>query len=164
MSDAAASVAEMRWGVRCLCAASLAMGTALIGRHRRRLRQWAASSSTARRWSNGLVHVRPCRRRRLSGRVIPVGTLVPVGAGAVSLGLFAVLVGLLSVLLDVAPAEVGLLVMQPSCPVVCLGRPAACLGGLVLLLLYVSVGSLLELRRAAHVLGRITVHRVRAAA
>jgi len=28
MSDAAASVVEMRWGVRCLCAAWLAMGTA----------------------------------------------------------------------------------------------------------------------------------------
>lgn len=86
-----------------------------------------------------------------------VGTLVLVGARSVSLGLFAVLVGPLSVLLDVAPAEVGLLVMQPSRPVVRLGRFAACLGDLVPFLLYVSVGSLLEQRRAAHLLRRITM-------
>jgi hypothetical protein len=93
-----------------------------------------------------------------------VGSPLTVGAGTVSHGLFAVLVGLLPVLLDVAPAEVGLLVMQPSCPVVCLGCPVACLGGLLPFPLYVSVGSLLELRRAAHVLGRITVRRFRSAA
>jgi len=28
MSDVGASVAEMRWGVRCFCAASFAIGTA----------------------------------------------------------------------------------------------------------------------------------------
>lgn len=106
---------------------------------------------------SGLVHVRPWRRYWLSGPVIPVGTLVPAGAGAVRLGFFAVFVGLLPVLLDVAPTEICLLVMQPSCPVVCLGRPAACLGGLVPFLLYVSVGSLLEPRRAAHLVTRITL-------
>src|SRR4051794_20573086 len=53
--------------------------------------------------------------------------------------------------------------MQPSCPVVCLGRPVACLGVLLLFPLYVSVGSLLELRRAADVLGGISVRRIRAA-
>lgn len=117
-----------------------------------------------------LDHVRPCRRRSLSGNVIRVGPLVPVGADAVSLGLFAVLVGLLPVLVDVAPPEVGLLVVQPSCPVVCLGRPVTCLdrpvaylGGLLLFPLYVSVRPLLELRRAAHLLGT-TARRVRAAA
>src|SRR3954453_16406599 len=154
MSDVGASVAECAGAFAAFVLPRSRSERRLLGRHRRPLRRWAARS-TARRWSNGLFHVRPCGRARLSGNVIPVGTLVPVGAGAVSLGLFAVLVGLLPVLLDVAPAEVGLLVMQPSCPVVCLGRLATCLGGLVLLLLYVSVGSLLELRRAAHVLGRI---------
>lgn len=95
---------------------------------------------------------------------MPVGALVPVCAGAVSLGLSAVLVGLLPVLLDVAPAELRLLVMQPSRPVVCLGRHAARLGGLVPFPLYVSVGPLLELRRAAHRVGRITGRGLRAAA
>jgi hypothetical protein len=95
---------------------------------------------------------------------MPVGALVPVGAGAVSLGLSAVLVGLLPVLLDVAPAKLRLLVMQPSCPVVCLDRPAARLGGPVPFPLYVSVGSLLELRRATHLVGRTTGRGLRAAA
>src|SRR4051812_11240975 len=124
----------------------------------------AMGSSTARRWSSGSVHVRPGRRHRLPGPVIPVDTLVPPGTGAVSLGFLAMFVGLLPVLPDVAPAEVGLLVMQPSCPVMCLRRPAARLRGLALFLLYVSVGSLLKLPRAAHLVRRITLPGLPAAA
>jgi hypothetical protein len=154
MSDVAASVVEMPCGFRCLCAASLATGKALysnVSGHAAAVDSKQHSEKIIR----SLDHIRPSRRRRLSGPAFTVGTI--------SRGLVAVLVSLLSVLLDAAPAQVGLPVMQPSRPVVCLGSPVACLGVLLLFPLYVSVGSLLELRRAAHVLGRISVRRIRAA-
>ena len=110
----------------------------------------------------GSDHVRPCRRW-LSGLVLTVGAPITVGTSVLGRGVFAVLVGLLPVLLDVAPAEVGLPVMQPSGPVVCPGRPVVCLGGLPLFPLHMSVGSVLKLRRAAYLLGRTTVRRVRTA-
>jgi hypothetical protein len=113
--------------------------------------------------------VRPCRWRWLFGAVTAVLIAIMVGLGAVSLLVFTVFVGLLSVLVDVAPAEVSLPVMQLSRPTVCLGGPVMRTGGPVMRLarlmfgpLHVSVGPLLELGRAAHLLGRGTVHRLHA--
>jgi hypothetical protein len=111
--------------------------------------------------------VRPCRWRWLFGAVTAVLIAIMVGLGAVSLLVFTVFVGLLSVLVDIAPAQVSLPVMQLSRPTVCLGGPVMRTGGPVMRLarltfgpLHVSVGPLLELGRAAHLLGRGTVHRL----
>jgi hypothetical protein len=85
-----------------------------------------------------------------------------VGRGAVSLLVLAVPVGLLSVLFDIAPSKVSLPVMQLSRPAVCLGGTVMRRGHLLLCPLHVSVRPLLELGRAAHLLGRGTVHRAQA--
>ena len=94
-----------------------------------------------------------------------------IGLGAISLLGFAMLACLLSVCFDIAPAEVSLPVMQLSRPAVCLGGLFVRIDGPVTRLdrlsscpLHVSVGSLLELGGAAHLLGRRTVHRLHAVA
>jgi hypothetical protein len=104
--------------------------------------------------------VRPYWRRWLVRAVTAVLIAIIVGLGAVNLLVFAVLVGLLSMLVDIAPAEVSLPVMQLGRPAVCLGGPVMRLGRLMSCPLPMSVGPLLELGHATHLLGRRTLLRL----